>query len=548
MFGICKHEKGTKRGKFENKPLQQTSYQMLNSLGADKEVMRKLSEFEIYFIKDLKNNDDKFIEYIKQEANDVNCNMMLVNLYEINKDIVRTKMFRDFRAKTISNYVKHIKKGKLRLIGDYCTLLSCPMEYLYKAVGEIGNEINRPMALKDNEVYTTLFGDEGFGNDYVAFRNPHTSMSNVLIVKNVRNKDIETYFKLTPNIVVINTIGSLILEILSGADMDSDCIAIFDNPDLMKLAKNCYKKFNVCVNGIDADPTEYTLSKAQASIIDNLLSDGQMNIGEVVNLGQLALSLYFDVLNKNKKPVKLLKKVDVMTVLSGCAIDSAKRSYDIDLSEEIDEVRSDLILKKKKVEIENKKTKKLEVKEVSAKPNFWRYVTENKNTHYKHYNCPMDFLYEIMGELDKAESREHLDVSELLVKRDYKKGNRKQIPRAEELASELQDKITKIKKERVNYKVSKEEEFNKIEDTTEEYTTKFNKLKINENTMYVILSKISKEFEPEEKEKVVINNLGDEEKQRKEGGEVKKNKSLVRLMNQLYKTQETIFLNAFLKQ
>ncbi|MDE3838643.1 hypothetical protein C0966_04470 [Bacillus methanolicus] len=506
LFGICKHEKPTKRGFLNDKPLQQTSYQMLNSLPANEEDIKKLSKFERNYIMQLKNDDETFIKYIEKEANTVNANKMFVDLYRKNKDIVRTKVFREFRSKTISDYVRYVKRGKVRLIGDYAVMFGNPLEYLYHAVGE---KITEPLALKENEIYTTMFD---FGKELVAFRNPHTSQSNVLIVKNTYNKQIEKYFKLTPNIVAVNTIKFNLPNILSGSDFDSDTVVLFDNEDLLELAKKCFGHYKVCVNEVKSKPKNYKLNVHDMFEIDNQLSDSQRFIGEVVNVGQLALSLYWDKFHNGMKPndkkmKELLKKVDVMTILSGICIDLAKKFYDIDIAKEIKHVRCQLDLK--------------EDDDIAMKPNFWRFVTDKKNKKsnknkkkYTHYDCPMDYLYDVMS-FERMKEKDPINFSDLLIEKNKEKSNRKQRQKIKALVEEMYSDIARIK----SNGGEKNEVSNKVEDITNIYLAKIGKLKVKPETMYNTLREIDDE-----------------------------SSIAIKLLNVMHRTQHDVFMNAFIEK
>ena len=59
----------------------------------------------------------------------MNTNGMFADLYHTNHDIVKTKLFKNFRKKMISSYVTHVKNGKVRLNGDYCVMLGNPIEF-----------------------------------------------------------------------------------------------------------------------------------------------------------------------------------------------------------------------------------------------------------------------------------------------------------------------------------------------------------------------------------------------------------------------------------
>lgn len=563
IFGVCKTEKGTKRGKLNGLPLQRTSYQMINSLDdvepADIEAL--VNVVERGFIDSLRNNDDAFIEYIKGTANEMNSNKMFVDLYSVHKDIVRTKMFRTFRTKTISKYVETVKKGKIRLVGDYCVMLSCPIQYLYASVNA---EMSNVEVLKGNQIHTSLFGENGYNKEYVAFRNPHSSASNIYKCFNVKNELIEQYFNLTPNIVVVNSDKENVMNRLNGADFDSDSIVIFDNADLSRIVSKSYDDYKVCFNDIDNDTTPYVLSNEDSAKIDNALAGSTTQIGEVTNCTQLILSL---IAHKVKKGMskdhvdikKLMKYVEITTVLAGISIDSAKRQYKVNPSKVLNKIRKELTLNEidfNNTSKEIQKYIKSELKEDKnqkfyGKPNFWKFVQNDDHTKNKkkvdeqenkedelieqdskkkekkkdkpllvtHYDCPMDYLFDV--KFDRADGKDPLKFKDLLVDKDKRGGNRGQKKQLEDLADDYQNEITHA------IMTSEEDELNvQLEEAIEKYEEKFSKFKVNENTMYALLLEVNDQTENGKKKE-------------------DKNNSCMRLMNQLYKFQKQMFLNAF---
>ncbi|MFP5111850.1 hypothetical protein ACSU64_05660 [Bacillaceae bacterium C204] len=509
-FGVCKSEKKSKRGiDAEGNVLQQTSYQMLNSIPMEKEDIAQLVTFEKDYIEKLKNNDEFFIRYIIDNANDMNSNLMFADLYKWNKEIVNIRVFRDFRKSEINKYVTHVKKGKVRLSkGDYCVMLGNPMEFLYHAIGQFDVEKSK-LALKDNEVYSPLFADKVV---LTGFRNPHTSPSNVLKAKNTYNKDIATYFNLSDNIVCVNAVRFAIQDILSGCDYDSDSVLLFDSEHLRKISENCYGKFHVCVNKVESQKKPYMLNNLDMSNIDNQLAASQDYIGTVVNLGQLCMSRYWDLKEKDNVSKKILdslmRKTDVMTVLSGIAIDMSKKFFEIDIEKEIKNVEEDLILRNKKVV-----DKKGNDKNIPAKPMFFKYVSQNKNIKNKvvAYNCPMDYLYEEMSNLPYADHHEDVEFTSLLVKRDKRKGNRKQ---KKKILNYVENMNTKINKAFDKFEDGKERN-NAIEDVIKYYDFYMQKLEVKPDTMFSILD------------------------------DMRLGKLPVKLLNVLYQTQKQAFLNAF---
>lgn len=509
-FGVCKEEKPSKLQCDEDgKVLQQMSYQMLNSMQMEPEQMEALSIIEVNYVEQLKNNDSVFIEHIRKAANDQNSNMMYVTLFETNKDIVNTKIFRDFRKVEISSYVSHIKKGKIRVNADYVVLLGNPMEFLQHAIGKF--DVNKSeLALSDNEIYTTLFD---FKKELVGFRNPHTSPSNVLVAKNTYVKDIETYFNLTDNIVCVNAVKFALQDKLSGCDYDSDTCLLVDSELIHTLATDC-EKYLVDINKVIPEPRKYKLNLMDMAFIDNKLSESSKFIGQVVNLGQFCMSAYYDQLANGKSAddlEELFEKVSIMTVLSGICIDLAKKFYEINIDKEIRIVEKYVNQYSRTVEVE-KKGKKVTKK---AKPQFWKYISKSKTIKDRvtTYDCPMDMLYEIMTGLKYATKHTDMDFLDLLIKKDIRKGNHKQEYKIVDIVEELCTELNGIHAKKMS-----DEERNILVDTKiKHYTYKVEKLSVKPDTMYAMLVHMVKN----------------------------KSNNSTKLMNVLYTTQRETFLEAF---
>ncbi|MFD2681195.1 RNA dependent RNA polymerase [Bacillus seohaeanensis] len=523
VFGVCKHEKKSKRGEDEEgNVLQQTSYQMINSLKMYKSNISALAQYELDYIEKLKTDDNSFIKYLEGNATNINSFMMFVELYKQNNEIVNTKIFRDFRTKEINKYVTHVKKGKLRLHGDYCVMLGNGLEFLKHAIGQFDVNDLESLSLKENEIYTTLFD---FDKKLIGFRNPHTSPSNVLVAKNTYVEDIEEYFNLTDNIVCVNAVKFEIQDILSGADYDSDTVLLFDSPKLTELGERCFRKYPVCKNEVQGKKLDYKLNKEDMCKIDCALSLSQKYIGRVVNLGQEAMSYYWDQWNSGKKEkdlTGLMKKTSVMTILSGIAIDMSKKFFDIDMDKEIRNVERYIkpfarSIEKTVIKVDKKTNKEIEViKTVVAKPLFWKYISQSGTIKNRvtAYDTPMDYLYKVM-KTKKASSIEYVQFTELLVRKDKSKGDRKQEGKILTYVEKMNDKIKEVY---ANY--SDDEEKNiAIDNLIKYYSFRMNKLNVKEETMYDLLVKM-------------IEN---------------KSKCAIKLMNILYSTQRETFLKSFKK-
>ncbi|WP_440110324.1 hypothetical protein [Paenibacillus sp. QZ-Y1] len=496
LFGVCKSEKESKRGMDVNgNTLQQTSYQMLNSLPIHRDDIDKLTELELNHIDNLKNNDEVLVESLISTANDLNVNKMFYDLYKRNRDVSKTELFKSFRRTHIHNYVSHVKRGKVRLKGDYLVMLGNPLEYLLHAVGELDQDSPQTVSLKANEVCSTKFLN---GRILSGFRNPHTSPNNVLVVQNVLNEKILQYFNLSENIVCVNAIDFPIQDILSGADYDSDTVLLIDDVNLNEITRRVYGLYDVCVNHVVSSKRKYDITNQNMAIIDNQLSNSQRFIGRVVNTGQLCMSRYWDVINRNQIDFsikELLKKIDVVTVLSGICIDLAKKMFEIDINKEINNiVKSGMLIREK--------------------PMFWKYVSKSDTIKTQKYSCPMDYLYEKMSNLEYAERRETVNFEDLLNKFDLKNGLRKQEKKTLEYIEQMIVKLNNI----YTSDHSDDEKFNMAEDTIRYCEIYVSKLKISKETMYSLVRKIIKDS---------------------------KNKMTSRTLNVLFKTQKDVFLSVF---
>ncbi len=517
MFGIVKSDKPSKRG--EDKKgniLQQTSYQMLNSMPISHEEMKELSKYEYDYILKLKNDDDVYIEYLRVNANRINANNMLVDLYERNKSITGLELFKNKRKKDIHKYVNHVKKGKIRLPGDYLTIMGNGKELLYHAIcrlpvdkdGVLDYEAwKNQMILKDNEVYTTLCD---FDFEYTCFRNPHTSQSNVLVVKNKNSSFIAEYFNLSGNIIYTNAINFPIQRILSGQDLDSDTLVLFMSCKLLELAKKCYvgeSNYRVCVNNIEPSPNTYTVNDTDKARIDNILAKSQRVIGEVVNLGQFYMSTYWDLVNRDyqnaRKLNELLMGVDICTILSEISIDQAKRIYDIDIEEQIKNLRECSMLGDKK-------------------PLFFKFISRKK-AKTKYYKTSMDYLQKILENLPDADDKDIVDIKKLLNTIDARKVKHRQVKGIVRVITKMSNKIKNIEakypESKELNKSDKKEKYRDIDYIINEFMHKVKVYKIKVETIYAILCDVfSERLECKYK---------------------------LDLLNALYKANKEVFLNTF---
>jgi hypothetical protein len=108
--------------------------------------------------------------------------------------------------------------------------------------------------------------------------------------------------------------------------------------------------------------------------MDNKLSHAQLAIGESSNLAQIALTYSHNFTEQKYKDI-----VCILSVLAQVAIDNAKRSFDIDLVEEIKRIKKELNIVKNKY------------------PQFWKLIHSDFNIKNinKNLKCPMNYMNDI---------------------------------------------------------------------------------------------------------------------------------------------------------
>lgn len=497
-FGICKFDKKS------NNPLTSKgertrgmSYQMINGLLADAEDIKELLQLELDYVQDLKNDNDVFIKHLERTSSTMNNNNMYVLGFKANPEFAKTELFKTFKTLTISSYVKELKTGKVRVVGDYLTMLSNPIELLKSAIGSF-NVLTDVPTLQGNQVSTSLFEH---GEELVMHRNPTTNMTNTLLSVNVINDDIKKYLNIGDNVIVVNSINHPICNILSGADFDSDTTHVSNNKTLIKLAKRA-EEFYVCDMSIkQLEVKAYTSSKLNCALADNLIAESKYNIGIVVNASQNALSMYHHLksLGMENGASEMLKITHIVNILSMLAIDSAKKDFEINVGKAVSVVNrkvakfmcsnSDLVdwseNEEARLELENNIDEKLKFKPMFFKNNVDR--KQRDNVRYIKFNTPMDELQIQLSNLKYAKHVKSIPLVSILNKVPTKHVRTNQIEKLEELA-------IKIKKELDfnNTIKNKDARCKAIQLSNLAFEYEVNRYKINEATLYTMMKMIER--------------------------------------------------------
>ena len=195
------------------------------------------------------------------------------------------------------------------------------------------------------------------------------------LLKNIPPFDVlNKYFDIGQQCIAVNCIHTDLQDRANGCDFDSDSIYCTDQTDIAQYARHCYWKYPTIVNNIPKEKNKYTNDLGDYALIDNNLAHSQLAIGESSNLAQLALTYTYNYQDKKYKDY-----VCILSVLAQVSIDSAKRRYDIDISNEIKRIKKDMDIN------------------VHGYPLFWTHIRRdfNKDKINKVLGCPMNELLKV---------------------------------------------------------------------------------------------------------------------------------------------------------
>ena len=298
-------------------------------------------------------HDDSEDQYDTEDFFDYNNysfkSQVCFDLMKTNKNFIYTDLFKNtIYNDTINSFRMKLYKGRVLVNGTYATLFGNPLEFLKYITKKDGKYLfdhdNITSSLGRDEIYCSFFKN---GEELVASRAPHVTMSNLLRARNTSVPEIDRWFNLTRNIVVVDSINNNIMQRLNGADFDSDSMLITNNKLLVNKADLNYDNFLVPFADLKHDKKrlEPLSKKEKENIIlnqvkiDNKIADNRT--GEIVNLSQKLNSHLWDELNSNKyfDYHELFNNIAILAVLSGAEIDGAKRTFECETDRVLRTVR-----------------------------------------------------------------------------------------------------------------------------------------------------------------------------------------------------------------
>ena len=393
MFGVVKT---THKSKFGD--VQRMSYQMVNSL--DMDTMSSVCQKTIDYVDRLKNDDEVFREYLRDNANFANDYEVLLALYEQNNDFNKSSYYKERKKYILQNYILGVKSGKLLQDAENLTIVGSPYAMLlYAASGDSSSVKNdTTFSLEDGatQCYTSRFGD---GQYLAEFRSPYNSRNNLGHLHNVYSEEFEKYFDFGNLIIAINMVGTDFQDRNNGSDQDSDSIYVTNQEDIVEHARRCVRDYPTIVNNIPQSTKSYSSSPDSFASVDCELAGSQLNIGESSNLAQLAQTYSASFNDKRYDDYAA-----ILAILAQISIDSAKRLYDCSVSDEVRRIKNLMNIKN------------------NGYPLFWSIIrpefgVQNPRIN-KELSCPMNYLYNLT--FDRRRYERSIPISDFFAKQETK--------------------------------------------------------------------------------------------------------------------------------
>lgn len=525
-WGICKYDKGQHHN-FNN--LVNTHYQLLNTLGMNKESMKELLKDTINYINLLKNdttvfklhlgiikeggldNIEEITEKEVEELDKIKTNAdFILNMLKINEDFIKTKMCRKYKYEVINNYIRNVKKGHILINGTYAVVINSAYEYLLCSIGKWDGKSS---IIGKNECYTKKFEA---GEDILGVRSPQPTMSNMTTFKNVEAGKLSDYFNIdSENVIYISAIGWNILELESSMDMDGDSMMITNNKcityhckklnETIKVNDEEIKRFLVSTDFTPKKLIERSYESKNLCTTDIKCSQGK--IGECINFVQMLNSVYWTKKangSSEEELLELYKDISNLNVLSCIIIDSSKKESPVNITAEMDKIRAKGYLGKGKIIRDGKK------KEVGVRPYFFKYLDGGKNYKFKKFECGMDYLVEIMDNKDILNRKDRdnengtVQLKSLLMKQKANKADRKKIQRIISLVEGMQIKISNVYKSNDEIK----DKFRLTEEIREEYYNKISQIELTSVMVYTIIKRLSDAYVNENSKFIEYKKIG----------------------------------------
>ena len=145
---------------------------------------------------------------------------------------------------------------------------------------------------------------------------------------------------------------------LNGADCDGDTIFMSNNKLLVKVAKR--NTFKIPVLNIEPEEIRLPYTPENRALVDDMSCGNK--IGEICNIGAIALSYYYHIKHNTPNDTETLKEleniINMCSTSSMMAIDNCKRQYPVNLNKLLNKMRNNPVFKTAYKTITKKSTDK----------------------------------------------------------------------------------------------------------------------------------------------------------------------------------------------
>ena len=519
QFGIVKTSHESKLG-----DVQRMSYQMMNSL--DIESMPSVCSKTVEYINKLKTDNNLFLDFLEKNKNFSNDFEVLIALCKHNQDFVNSTYFRERRQAIVSAYVLNFKNGRSIQDADNLTIVGSPYAMLLHAVGDdpFSDPTLRP-EVGTIQCYTERFED---GEYLASFRSPQNARNNIGYLHNKYHPLLQKYFDLGRLCIAVNMIETDFQARHNGSDMDSDSIYTTNQRDIVEHAEYCYERYPTIVNNIPKDSNVYRYDMRDFAKVDNGLAASQLAIGESSNLAQICLTYTY-----NFEDRKYSDYVCILATIAQVAVDSSKRKFDINITDEIRRIRKDMNLEENGLPyfwLVTKRDKRKVRTEIERKARDKANKERIRRNIAPSLDCPMNYLYRLRFDRTNYDVPA-IGMDKFWVKHDICNGRRNS-KKVEELIQEYSLKM-------YNYNASEERDdsdYLLLKDDFEKMITDIRKIYISKNYLGMMSWLINRAF-----------GIGEGVKRNKEqmDSRLYKNRSI--LLKTLYTVSPEVFLQCFQK-
>ena len=269
-----------------------------------------------------------------------------------------------------------------------------------------------------------------------------------------------------------------------------------DHELFVKRAKQNYDKFLVPTSFIPSQKRKLYYTKSQLTDLDVRTSVNK--IGDIINTSQQLNSLFWERVHKGRdEPFngELYQDICKLACLSGCAIDAAKRLYEVNIEQELK-----IIKQKHKMKHLDHKTGV----EKTVKPMFFKTITTENgyklspNHYYKYFNTPMDYLQKALGKFNfhhlRGRKDDRLPLSSILKPREKQNISGAYYAQRRRILDIISETKTQIDKLYMDYDSRNKEEKAEIKimvaNLKQDCINYINSISICETTMYLLLTAI----------------------------------------------------------